>query len=187
MVLTVTAVDLVATVVLVGATVVCVGTSDEVDDVLTAVVVGASVVDVVDVDVVVVATVTTMPDPLTTSEVCALPARSETENDPDAARLVVPLPPGATEDVTVTVHDEAVVWTTAPNDATLVPVKSADVTVAQSIGSLADTTNVTVALEELELPGETETVGAVPSGTTFEESAEYGPGPFAFTALTFAV
>jgi hypothetical protein len=168
-VLTVTTVDLVATVVFVVATVACVGTSDEVDEALAAVVVGASVVDVV----VVVATVTTMPDPLTTSELCALPARSATENEPDAARLVVPLPPGATEDVTVTVHDEAVVWTTAPNDATLVPVKSADVTVVQSIGSLADTTNVTVALEELGLPGETETVGAVPSGTTLEESEEY--------------
>ena len=150
---------------------------------------GAAMVVVVDVEEVVVvdATVTTIPGPLTTRVVWALPAVSDTENDPEAARLVVPLPPGRMDDVTATVQVDAVDCTTESNEDTLVPVKSAEVTVVQSIGSFADTRKVTVRVDDDDPEADTVTVGGVPSGTAVADSAENGPGPFTFTARTLAV
>ena len=82
-------------------------------------------------------------------EVRALPAVSLTENEPEARTEEVPLSPGCTDEVTLMVHRLCVVCVMLSTESMFVTVRSAEVRVAQLIGSSPVSVNEIMATEDV--------------------------------------
>ena len=155
---------------------------------------GATVVDVVvvvDVDDVVGlggaagdGTVTAIDRVETSMAVCALPAVSVIENDPEAVSVAVTAaPPAVAVDsaVTVQMDDEAPTATEVIDDRPAVSTKSADVSVEQSSGSSPVTVNVTDAADAV-VGAVNVSVGAVASRVIVVVALTFVAGPVLPTA-----
>ena len=79
----------------------------------------------------------------------ALPAVSLTENEPEARTEEVPLSPGCTDEVALMVHRLWVVCATLSTESMFVTVRSAEVRVAQLIGSSPVSVNEIMATEDV--------------------------------------
>jgi len=82
-------------------------------------------------------------------DVRALPAVSLTENEPEARTEEVPLSPGCTDEVALMVHRLWVVCVTLSTESMFVTVRSAEVRVAQLIGSSPVSVNEIMATEDV--------------------------------------
>ena len=162
---------------------------------------GATVVDVVDVVVVEVVVVVvdvvvglggaagdgtvTETDRVETSiAVCALPAVSVIEHDPEAVSVAVTVaPPAVAVDsaVTVQMDDEAPTATEVIDDRPAVRTKSAEVSVEQSSGSSPVTVNVTDAVDAV-VGAVNVSVGAVASRVIVVVALTFVAGPVLPTA-----
>lgn len=120
----------------------------------------------------------------TSIAVCALPAVSVTENDPEAVSVAVTgAPPAIAVDsaVTVQMDDEAPTATEVIDDRPAVRTKSAEVSVEQSSGSSPVTVNVTDAVDAV-VGAVNVSVGAVASRVMVVVALTFVAGPVLPTA-----